>query len=63
MLEEKGSTQEEFVEVDAMPRRNHSHTSRSDLFGLCRAEPFEDFLVDSVSFTFLSQRSLAGSPL
>jgi hypothetical protein len=34
VVEGKSGVQEEFVEVDAMPRLNRFHTSRSDPFGL-----------------------------
>jgi hypothetical protein len=62
-LRERSGTQKEVVEVDAMSRLNRSHTSRSDPFGLRRAESFRNFLEDSVSFHFSSQRSLDEAPL
>ena len=47
--------------MDAMPRLNRSHTSRSDSFGLDRAAAFENSLADAVSFRFPFLQSLDGS--
>jgi len=48
--------------MDVISRLNRSHTSRSNPFRLRRAEFFRNFLADSVSFRFSSQRSLNEAP-
>ncbi len=47
-----------FVEVDAMPRLNRFHTSRSDPFGLFRAAALGNSLMDAICFRFQSRWSL-----